>query len=195
MSHYFENDDSLKSNITSFKTSFMNENFLFNTDNGVFSKGELDFGTKLLITNVLKTNISGDVLDLGCGYGIIGIVLKKLKDVNITMCDINKRAIHLSKMNAKVNNTTVNVLLSDGFENIEDSFDYIVSNPPIRVGKKKLYELITNSMNRLNKCGVMYIVIRKEQGALSFIKDMEKSYNVNIIDKQKGFFIISLKNN
>ena len=195
MSHYFENDDSLKSNITSFKTSFMNENFLFNTDNGVFSKGELDFGTKLLITNVLKTNISGDVLDLGCGYGIIGIVLKKLKDVNITMCDINKRAIHLSKMNAKVNNTTVNVLLSDGFENIEDSFDYIVSNPPIRVGKKKLYELITNSMNRLNKCGVMYIVIRKEQGALSFIKDMEKSYNVNIIDKQKCFFIISLKNN
>ena len=86
-------------------------------------------------------------------------------------------------------------MYEDGYENITDKFDYIISNPPIRVGKKKLYELITNSMNRLNKCGVMYIVIRKEQGALSFIKDMEKSYNVNIIDKQKGFFIISLKNN
>ena len=194
MSHYFENDKNLVSEIKPFSVSINNVNFNFNTDNGVFSKGELDFGTKLLILNVLKLNISGNILDLGCGYGPIGIILKKMFDVNMTMSDINNRAIHLTKMNAKKNGVSVNVINSDGFENISESFDYIISNPPIRVGKKKLYELLINSKNHLNIGGQMVIVVRKEQGALSLIKDMKEYFDVSVLDKEKGFLIILLKN-
>lgn len=194
MSHYFENDQNLVSEIKTFNICISGILFTFNTDNGVFSKGELDFGTNLLLSNVLKMDISGNILDLGCGYGPIGIILKKIKDADVTMSDINNRAIHLSKMNAKKNNVLVNVVNSDGYENIIDNFDYIISNPPIRVGKKKLYELLVTSKNHLKKDGQLIIVVRKEQGALSLIKDMANYYNVQVLDKVKGFFIISLKN-
>ena len=193
MSHYFENDENLVSEIKPFSIIVNGNNFDFNTDNGVFSKGELDFGTNLLIKNVLKFSISGDVLDLGCGYGAIGIILAKLINCNVTMSDVNRRAIHLTKMNAKKNNVSINVIESDGYENINSSFDYVISNPPIRVGKKKLYELLINSKDHLNKNGELIIVVRKEQGALSLIKDMKNYYNVEVLDKAKGFFIISMK--
>ena len=109
------------------------------------------------------------------------------------MSDINKRAIHLTKMNAKKNNVSVNVIESDGYENITDTFDYVISNPPIRVGKKKLYELLLDSKDHLKTNGKLIIVVRKEQGALSLIKDMKNDYKVEILDKDKGFFIISMQ--
>ncbi len=193
MSHYFENDKNLVSDIKPFNVSINGNSFTFNTDNGVFSKGELDFGTHLLIKNVLKLDISGDVLDLGCGYGVIGIVLSKLTNSNVTLSDVNKRALHLTKMNSKKNGVIVNVLESDGYENIINKFDYVISNPPIRVGKKKLYELLINTKNHLKDDGKLIIVVRKEQGALSLIKDMENYYKVDVLDKDKGFFIISMK--
>lgn len=192
MSHYFENDKNLVSDIKPFNISVNGNSFTFNTDNGVFSKGELDFGTNLLIKNVLKLNITGDILDLGCGYGAIGIILGKINNCNVTMSDINKRALHLTKMNAKKNGISVNVVESDGYENIDDSFDYIISNPPIRVGKKKLYELLIESKKHLKENGELIIVVRKEQGALSLMKDMANYYNVKLLDKDKGFMIISL---
>lgn len=193
MSHYFLNDNNLASEIKPFNISINGNNFTFNTDNGVFSKGELDFGTSLLIKNVLKLGVSGDILDLGCGYGAIGIILGKLTNSNITMSDVNKRALHLSKMNAKKNGVSVNIIESDGYENIDNNFDYVISNPPIRVGKKILYKLILDTKKHLKDNGELIIVIRKEQGALSLIKDMGKDYFVNVLDKQKGFLIISLK--
>ncbi len=193
MSHYFENDENLKSNIKSFDLNIENTLFNFKTDNGVFSKGELDFGTNLLLRNVLDLSLSGDVLDLGCGYGCIGVILGKLRDIRITMSDINKRAVHLSKMNAKSNGVNANIILSDGFEMIDNCFDYIISNPPIRVGKKKLYQLLLDCKDHLKSGGEMVIVVRKEQGALSLIRDMNLYYNVKVLDKEKGFLIISLK--
>lgn len=192
MSHYFLNDNSLASEIKPFDICINNNRFTFNTDNGVFSKGELDFGTNLLIRNVLKLNISGDVLDLGCGYGAIGIILAKLTNSNITMSDVNKRALHLTKMNAKKNNVSVNVIESDGYENINDKFDYVISNPPIRVGKKMLYKLLLDTRSHLKEDGKLIIVIRKEQGAESLIRDMNNEYKVIKLDKEKGFFIIEL---
>ena len=194
MSHYFENDNNLISEIKTFNINISNISFTFCTDNGVFSKGELDFGTHLLIKNILALNICGNVLDLGCGYGAIGIILKKIKDVDVFMSDVNNRALHLTRMNAKKNNVDVNIINSDGYSNITDKFNYIVSNPPIRVGKKKLYELLNDSMKHLKKNGIFIIVVRKEQGALSLIKDMGVKYDIEVIDKDKGFFIISLKN-
>ena len=193
MGHYFVNDDNLKSEIREFKINFLNQDFVFKTDNGVFSKGELDYGTYLLLTTVLNLNIKGKVLDLGCGYGAIGVVISKLKNTKVTMVDVNKRAVHLSKMNVSDNKCDCLVINSDGYLNVSDKFDYIITNPPIRVGKTKLYELMIDSKNYLNENGVIYLVIRKEQGAKSFIKDMSEYYNVNVLEKSKGFYIISLK--
>ena len=193
MGHYFVNDDNLKSEIREFKINFLNQDFVFKTDNGVFSKGELDYGTYLLLTTVLNLDIKGKVLDLGCGYGAIGVVISKLKNTKVTMVDVNKRAVHLSKMNVSDNKCDCLVINSDGYLNVSDKFDYIITNPPIRVGKTKLYELMIDSKNYLNENGVIYLVIRKEQGAKSLIKDMSEYYNVNVLEKSKGFYIISLK--
>lgn len=194
MGHYFLNDDNLKSEIKEFKVIISNQEFIFKTDNGVFSKGELDYGTYLLLETVLKENIFGHVLDLGCGYGPIGIIISKLKDCKVTMVDVNNRAIHLTKMNIKENKCLNTVALnSDGFSNLKQKFDFIITNPPIRVGKEKLYSLFIEARKYLNELGVIYLVIRKEQGAKSFIKDMSNYYQVDVLNKSKGFCIISLK--
>lgn len=192
--HYFVNDDNLKSEIKEFNIDLFGYRFKFKTDNGVFSKGELDFGTELLIKTVINENISGNILDLGCGYGAIGIILNKILHLNVDMVDINKRAIHLTKMNIKENEcSNARTFLSDGYTNIDKKYDVIVSNPPIRIGKNKLYELIKNSKSYLTKNGKLYLVIRKEQGAKTFIRDFENYYMIDILEKKKGFYIILLK--
>ena len=194
MSHYFENDKNLVSEIKTFDINILGNLFTFNTDNGVFSKGELDFGTSLLIKNVSKMNLSGQILDLGCGYGPIGIILKKIKNVDVTMSDVNRRALHLVKKKNKKNNVLVTAIESNGYENIPDLFDYVISNPPIRIGKKNLYQLLIETKKHLKENGELIIVVRKEQGALSLVRDMGVYYRVKVIDKDKGFLIISLKN-
>lgn len=194
MGHYFINDENLKSEIKEFSFKIFDKNFIFKTDNGVFSKGELDFGTELLIKAVINEKINGSVLDLGCGYGPIGIILNKVLNIPVDMIDINKRAIHLTKMNIKDNEcTNINAFVSDGFENVNNHYDYIIANPPIRVGKQKLYELIRDSKKYLNQKGKIYLVIRKEQGAKTFIKDFSNDFFIEIIEKKKGFYIILLK--
>ena len=194
MGHYFINDDDLKSNIKEFKLNIGGKEFIFKTDNGVFSKGELDFGTKVLIETVLKENLLGKCLDLGCGYGVIGIVLNKLKNLDFDMVDVNKRAIHLTELNIKENNCcNITCFLGDGFKELKNKYNVIVSNPPIRIGKDKLYQLIIDAKKYLLDNGKIYLVIRKEQGAKSFIKDMEKYYKIDILEKKKGFFVICLK--
>ncbi len=194
MGHYFINDENLKSDIKEYKIKIEDLLFNFKTDNGVFSKGELDFGTKVLIDTVLKEEILGNVLDLGCGYGVIGIVLNKIKNVYVDLIDINKRAIHLTKLNIKDNDcNNINCFESDGYLNINKKYNVIVTNPPIRVGKEKLYSLIIDAKEYLLDNGKIYLVIRKEQGAKSFINDMEKYYNITILEKKKGFFVICLK--
>ena len=137
--------------------------------------------------------VSGNVLDLGCGYGPIGLSLASVSD-HVTMIDVNKRAVHLTNRNIKDNNiTNCEVLENDGLDGISSKFNFIVTNPPIRVGKEKLYSLMEECMNHLEDSGEMFLVIRKEQGANSFIKDMSLKYSVKVIDKSKGFYIISLK--
>lgn len=194
MGHYFTNEY-LESNIQKFNIKIGNCDFTFNTDNGVFSKNELDFGTRLLINNVIKQEVNGEILDLGCGYGPIGIILSKVLKCKVTMVDVNKRAIHLTKMNIKENKVNdIEALVSEGYSELENyKFDYIISNPPIRVGKQILYSLLIDAKKYLKPNGKMFIVVRKEQGANSLIRDMSKYYNVSIIDKEKGFFIIVLE--
>lgn len=192
MAHYFTNEyvesKEIKTNaiINDTKITLI-------TDNGVFAKKGIDFGTKLLLSNLKE--IKGDVLDFGCGYGPIGIYIKKEFDCNVDMIDINKRALNLAKKNAKENNVDVTIFESNIYENIRKKYNYIITNPPIRVGKKILYEILFEAKNHLIKKGELWLVIHKDQGAKTLVKDLQNHYEVNVIDKNKGFYIICAINN
>ncbi len=191
MEHYFTNSCNLKSEIVRVDTEVNSVSYYFYTDNGVFSKGELDFGTELLLKTFKYTYPQEkSLLDIGCGCGPIGIYALKL-GFTVDMSDINKRALHLSRMATKEQKLDVNIFESDAYENINGKYDYIVSNPPIRVGKEKLYEIVMNAKDHLKSNGALWLVVRKKQGADSLVKDMKQVYNtVSIENKKKGFCII-----
>ena len=109
------------------------------------------------------------------------------------MADINKRAIHLCKMNIELNNVDASVLESNIYENITNKYDLIITNPPIRAGKETLLNFIYGGIERLNKNGELWFVINKDQGAKSLKKELEKKYNCELIDKSKGFWVICVK--
>ena len=194
MAQYFENDTSLRSQEVEKRVIIKDIEYKFLTDNGVFSKSGLDFGTRSLLESLSLKNNKGDVLDFGCGYGPIGIFLAKTTDLNVDMIDINKRSVLLARKNASLNNVIVNVFESDIYSNISKKYEYIISNPPIRVGKKILYEILFGAKEHLNKNGELWIVINKAQGAKSLLKDLEREYTVELVNKNKGFYIICAKN-
>ena len=169
-----------------------NELFTFWTDNNVFSKNGLDFGTRTLLESIDANSIQGKVLDFGCGYGPIGIFLGR-HNLKVDMIDINERALRLAKKNAIVNQVNVSIFASNLYENVKDKYDYIITNPPIRVGKKVLYEILIGAKEHLNKGGELIFVIHKDQGAKSVLRDMEEYYQVKILQKNKGFYVITCK--
>lgn len=189
MSHYFTNDINLKHNVDKKNVVINGKEFTFFTDNGVFSKKGLDFGTRTLLES-LPEDLNGDILDFGCGYGPIGIYLKKSYDCEVDMLDINERSVSLAKKNADLNNAEVNIFLSDIYSNVNKKYDYIVTNPPIRVGKQILYKILFDAKDYLKENGKIYLVINKDQGAKSLMKDLANSYKVSLVNKNKGFFII-----
>lgn len=193
MDHYFTNNSNIKSKITDVKVYINKQEFMFFTDNGVFSKKGLDFGTRTLLETIPV--LSGRVLDFGCGYGPIGIYIKKNNECIVDMVDINERSLDLAKKNALKNNVDVNIFKSDIYSNIKEKYDFIITNPPIRVGKKTLYEILMNAKNHLVNNGELWLVINKDQGAKSLVKDLNEVYNVEIVSKNKGFYIIRAVSN
>ena len=190
MGQYFDNDSSLKSEIVKHNIDICGISFVFYTDNGVFSKSKLDYGTRFLLECLSSFPIGKNVLDVGCGYGPIGIYLSKAFGCNVDMVDVNKRAIHLANMNIKENNVSCHAFYSDCYSDVSSKYNTIITNPPIRAGKKVIYEIVMKAVNYLKDDGTLYIVIRKDQGAKSMISDLEKIYNVSIVGKSKGFFVI-----
>ena len=193
MSQYFENDKNLKSKKEVKEVIIKNNKFSFITDNGVFSKKGLDYGTRTLLESI--PIISGDVLDIGCGYGPIGIYISKIYNLIPDMVDVNERSISLAKENSKLNKVDTNIFISDAFEKINKKYDFIITNPPIRVGKEKLYEILFGSVEHLKENGKLYFVINKDQGAKSVLRDLSKDYKTEIVKKDKGFFIICVLSN
>ena len=191
MGHYFTNEN-LPSDIRENICVVLGKNFKFLTDNGVFSKDGLDFGSRLLLESIPLEEVGGKILDMGCGYGVFGIVLAKILLVKVDMVDVNLRALHLSKRNAKLNDVTdlVSIFESNCYQNISTKYSTIITNPPIRAGKKIVYDIVMNARDHLEDGGNLFLVIRKEQGAKSLIVDLEKVYNVKVLEKKKGFFII-----
>lgn len=197
MSHYFENDKNLKSEIRELSYKYNSSFFVFYSDNGVFSKNNIDYGSKLLIETYLKENDINEkrVLDVGCGYGFLGIMVSRVTDSYVEMIDINKRAVHLTNMNIKrYKDFKGKTYISNVYENVEGKYDIIITNPPIRIGKEKLLEILIGAFDHLEDNGLLYYVIRKDQGALSIKKILEEnSINVEIINRDKGYFIYRAK--
>ena len=190
MGQYFDNQK-LPSNMVKTESFILGRKFVFYTDNGVFSKDGLDFGSRLLLETIPLEEVGGKVLDMGCGYGVFGIVLNKVISCEVDMVDVNLRAMHLAEINAKENRCTgVSIFESNCYSNINSKYSCIVTNPPIRAGKKVVYDIVMNAKDYLEKDGTLFLVIRKEQGAKSLIVDLEKKYNVEVLDKKKGFFIL-----
>lgn len=192
MNHYFTNNADIKSNEQKIFVKINNQNFVFITDNGVFSKKGLDFGTRSLLENI--PSLHGKVLDFGCGYGPIGIYIKKTNDCLVDMIDINQRSLKIAKKNAELNKTDVNIFESDIYSNVDTKYDYIISNPPIRIGKEKLYQILFEATDYLKTQGELWIVINKNQGAKTVLEDLNKKYKVSLIAKNKGFYIIKAIN-
>lgn len=191
MAHYFTNNENLSHDIEKIDVVIHNINYYFYTDNGVFSKGELDFGTELLL-KTFEYNFPQEkqVLDIGCGCGPIGIYLSK-QGFDVDMCDINERAINLSKKAIEEQMLIANIFISDAYNAVDKKYNYILSNPPIRVGKEKLYEIVMNAKNYLKESGEVWLVVRKDKGADSMVRNMKEVYkSVEIMAKKKGFYII-----
>lgn len=197
MSHYFENDKNLKSEIRELSYKYNSSFFIFYSDNGVFSKNNIDYGSRLLIETYLKENDINEkrVLDVGCGYGFLGIMVSRVTDSYVEMIDTNKRAVHLTNMNIKrYKDFKGKTYVSNVYENVEGKYDIIITNPPIRIGKEKLLEILIGAFDHLEDNGLLYYVIRKDQGALSIKKILEEnSINVEIINRDKGYFIYRAK--
>ncbi|MDY0023590.1 MAG: methyltransferase [Candidatus Izemoplasmatales bacterium] len=192
MDHYFTKDnDNLKTNEKEIYVQIEKEKFSFLTDHGVFSKQGLDFGSRLLIESI-KDIKSKNFLDMGCGYGPLGIIYKRFNpESSVLMVDINERAIKLSEKNKKINRVDLNVIASDGFEKIKEIFDLIISNPPIRAGKAVIYKMFADSYEHLSESGIFVYVINKKHGAPSAIKKCEEIFSkVTVINKKSGYYII-----
>lgn len=190
MGQYFTNDQ-LPSRIQRKECIVLGQKFVFYTDNGVFSKTGLDFGSRLLLETIPLDEVGGKVLDMGCGYGVIGIVLSKFTLSFIDMVDINERAMHLTKKNIQENQcSNIEVFQSNIYENINSKYDIIVTNPPIRAGKTVVYDILFKAKDYLESDGKLFLVIRKDQGAKSLIVDLKKVYTVEVLIRKKGYYII-----
>ena len=190
MSQYFDNDKNIKSERKIIKFNFDNKVFSIYSDNGVFSKDRFDYGTRVLLNSVDIDKLSGNVLDLGCGLGVVGIILGTFnKGINIDMVDINERAIDLAKNNLVLNNVKANVFVSDIYSNIDNKYDFIITNPPIRAGKNVIRGFLLGSYDYLKDDGILYFVMRKDHGVKSMIKELSVKFNTSIVNKDKGFYV------
>ena len=194
MSHYFDNSPQVESKRKEIKFEFLGRTLLFTTDNGVFSKDYIDEGSRILLDVITPLDLGNNVLDLGTGYGVIGLTLAYFKkDLRVVCADVNERAVGLAKYNSEKLqlHDRVDCLISDRYENIEGTFDSIVINPPIRAGKIITYSMYEGALTHLKENGSMFIVIRKAQGASSALEYLESIFSsVNVLEKHHGYWII-----
>lgn len=165
--------------------------FAFWTDAGVFSRDGMDKGSRLLLS-ALPEHLAGRALDLGCGWGAMGVIIAAMHpQARVTMADINPRAVALARRNADGNRVRADVIVSDGFDALSGAFDLIVLNPPIRAGKVAVYQLFQGCAQRLAQGGSLYIVIRKQQGAESALKYLRTIFEeAAVVERKGGYWVI-----
>lgn len=191
--HYYSRNPKSTHDLREFNTEISGIKFHFTTDASVFAKRMIDYGTRLLIEH-LPFPLYGNVLDVGCGYGPIGLTVAALSpEAAVTMIDVNKRALELSRLNAVHNKIDhVEILESDGLAAVsERHFDWILTNPPIRAGKRVVHSIFEQARQHLSSQGQFWLVIQKKQGAPSAIKKLETLFtNVDVVGRSKGYAII-----
>lgn len=197
MSHYYDEQPDVASDIQTFDYHYDDQSITLQTDAGVFSKGKIDFGSDLLVRTFLKQNPPGPVktiADVGCGYGPIGLMIGKMEPHNhVDMLDVNLRALKLARHNAKSNHIdNVSVIESDGFDQVdEQQYDYVLTNPPIRAGKETVHRIFEEAHQHLKQNGTLYVVIQKKQGMPSAKEKMRALFdNVEVLEKSKGYYIL-----
>ena len=194
MAYYFDPEVNVSSHVREIKFTLYGKEYVYYTDNGVFSKSRVDEGSYIFLKILLPLHLQGNILDLGCGYGPIGLTIAQNElEARLTLADINSRALALaSKSTAKLNLTNrVTCLQSDIYEKTEGPYDSIVVNPPIRAGKIVINQMFSGAKQYLIDGGSLYVVIRKKQGAESALKYIETVFgNASILHKEKGYWII-----
>ena len=171
----------------------------FNTDAGVFSKLRVDYGSGVLIKSMKDIDFPKEnILDVGTGYGPIGLFAAKFwPDQVVDMIDVNERGLDLAKRNAQLNHIdNVNIYASDIYSQVDKRYGLILTNPPIRAGKKVVSTILAEAKNHLVKAGVLLVVIQKKQGEPSARKLMEATFgNCEIVTRDKGYYILKAINN
>jgi len=195
MAHYFINDGADKRTYERI-TDICGKEFRFLTSDGVFSKKDIDDGTYWLLTGILPLIKDDEVTiaDLGCGYGVIGIVIAVMKPRSVcVMFDINEKAAELANINAARNSVAdrASASVRDGLSNLNAPVDYVVTNPPFRAGKQVVRRFFAESREALKPGGVFFAVLRKQQGAESYIKAIVEIFgNCDVILKKKGYVVV-----
>lgn len=191
--HYYSRMPETESEPTVWKAVLRGREFHFQTDRGVFSKKEVDFGSRLLVDSFSMPETKGPLLDVGCGYGPIGLsIAKEYPGRHVHMIDVNERALRLAKENAQANHIeNVKIYESSGFQSIQEkNFAAILTNPPIRAGKQVVFAIFEGSFSHLAQGGELWVVIQKKQGAPSTKVKLEELFGtVEIVAKKKGYFI------
>ena len=193
--HYYTRDPQSESRPVDCEYVYRGEKMTFRTDAGVFSRGEVDTGTRLLL-EALPEEMHGDILDLGCGWGAVGVsIARKWPGTHVTMADVNLRALELSRENAARNRAEAECVESDGMAALLDrTFDAVVTNPPIRAGKQVIYRMFADAARCLKPGGALYLVIRKQQGAESCLKYLQTIYGeTEKLDRSAGFWVLRAK--
>lgn len=196
--HYFSKKPQTESSPKQWQTKLRGKSLTFTSDTNVFSKGRIDFGSRLLIESFVEPEAKGDLLDLGCGYGPIGLALAaSFPDRHIIMADVNERALHLAKKNASDNHlSNVEIVESDRFSGLRNrTFAVVITNPPIRAGKRVVHDIFEGAKKALVNRGELWVVIQKKQGAPSAHKKINELFgNVEVVEKKKGYYIIKAVN-
>ena len=193
MAHYYTNNIDLKSDETKIHFHYRGHDLIFMSDIGVFSKERVDYGSRVLLDNINLQEHQKSLLDVGCGYGTLGISLKKVYPwLHVEMIDVNERAVHLANESIALNQEDdIVAYTSSIYENVQGTFDVIVTNPPIRAGKKVVFEILEKAYDHLNQQGELFVVIQKKQGAPSAQKKMLDVFsNCEIVKKDKGYYIL-----
>ena len=187
---YYDEHPDAQHDIHELHVVLLGERMKLLTDAGVFSKKMIDFGSQVLLS-CLSFQQGEMVLDVGCGYGPLCLSLVKAQGIHATMVDVNTRALDLAQKNAALNKVEAKIFQSNVYDEVEGCFDHIISNPPIRAGKKVVHEVLSGSFDHLNPGGDLTIVIQKKQGAPSAKAKMEEVFgNCEILKKDKGYYIL-----
>ena len=167
--YYYSKNPDVKHEEKNFDFRLLGVDFKFVTDNGVFSKNTIDFGSRVLIEAAGSLELGDKILDVGCGYGPIGLSLaKKNPGAMVEMVDVNELALELAKKNAE-KNTIQNVSIHES----------------------SIYENVLSGIDHLKEGGMILAVLQKKQGAPSAMKKMEETYgNCETIAKEKGYYVL-----